>query len=104
MGVLIRTPEALLEMLGKAGLRRSSSSMTGSGCRKSTLDFFVTMRSESEDTLFMRTWVRGRGGGTGLGCGDGERGDSGGSGSINRPGGKTSEEGLIVRSPLHLGV
>lgn len=94
----MRTPEALLDTVGKVGLRRSSSSFMTSGCKKSTLDFLVTMRSEREDTLFMRTWVRGRGGGAGAGGGDGERGNSegSGSGSINRPGGKTREEGLSV--------
>lgn len=96
----MRTPEALLDTLGKVGLRCSSSSFMSSGCKKSILDFLVTMRSEREDTLFMRTWVRGRGGGGGAGAGggDGERGNSegSGSGSINRPGGKTREEGLSV--------
>ena len=100
----MRTPEARLETLGTEGLRRSSSSLGGSGFRKSTFDFFVPIRSESEDTRFMRTWVRVRGAGAGVGATDGEGGTAGGSGSINRPGGKTSSEGLRVRSPLHLGV
>lgn len=102
----MRTPEALLERLGKSGLRCSSSSLGGSGFRKSTLDFFVTMRSESEDTLFMRTCVRGRhaGAAAAVGVNGGERDNAGASGSINRPGGKTSEEGLSVRSPVHFGV
>lgn len=118
VGVFMRTPDALPEMLAKVGLRTFSSSIMGSGCMKSTLHFFVTIRSESEDTLFIRTWVRGRVAragvgagagagavaGAGAGVGDGEWGNAGGSGSISRPGGKTSEEGLSDRSPLHLGV
>lgn len=66
----MRTPETLLEeTVGKVGFPRSSSSLACSCCRKSTLDFLMTMRSEREDTLFMRTWVRGRDGGGGGGGG-----------------------------------
>lgn len=113
VGVLMRTPEALLEeTVAKVGFPRSSSSLACSCGWKSTLDFLVTMRSEREDTLFMRTCVLGRdaggcggGGKDGVGVsggggveGQGEGGDSDGSalGSINRPGGRTSEEGLRV--------
>lgn len=100
----MRTPEVLpLEMVGKEGLLVSSSSLMGSVFRKSALDFFETIRSEREETLFMRTWVRVRGAGAGAG-GVGEQGITVDSGSINRPGGKTSEEGLSDRRPLHLGV